>query len=105
MIEPPRQRLLLAQLEAQSETRRHLRVNRAQDHRPCRAADDHRSGEAAAAWSPCLSWTHAERRLFQHVAERTPARLGRIDALTRKLERQELAIVVLLSHHSSPAAP
>jgi hypothetical protein len=37
-------------------------------------------------------------------AELTLARLGEIDALTRKLEWQELAIVALRSRHSSTAA-
>jgi hypothetical protein len=39
------------------------------------------------------SWTNADKRLFQqHVAELALARRGEIDALTRKLDRQETAI-------------
>jgi hypothetical protein len=38
------------------------------------------------------TWTRADERLFQQlVAELTVARRGEIDALTRKLEREELA--------------
>jgi hypothetical protein len=50
--------------------------------------------------------TRADVRLFrQLIAELTLARRGEIDALTRKLERQELAIAALRSRQSSPAAP
>jgi hypothetical protein len=48
----------------------------------------------------------ADGRLFQqHVAELTLARRGEIDALTRMLEWQELAIVARRSRHSDTAAP
>jgi hypothetical protein len=39
------------------------------------------------------SWTNADERMFQqHVAELALTRRGEIDALTRKLDRQETAI-------------
>lgn len=42
--------------------------------------------------------TRADEQLFQqHVAEVELARRGEIDALTRKLERQKLAIAALQS--------
>ena len=77
MIEPLSSHVLLARMEAAQHETRSRRVN----------PDAHR-------------W-----RLFQqHVAELTLARRGEIDALTRKLEWQELAIVALRSRHSSTAA-
>jgi len=106
MIEPLQQRMLLARMEAaEGDTRRHLRIierqivsraerltvtDRVKRRQPRRGAS---------------TWTRADERLFQQlVAELTLARRGEIDALTCKLERQELAIVVLRSRPSSPAA-
>jgi hypothetical protein len=51
------------------------------------------------------SWTNADERLFQqHAAELALARRGEIDALTRKLDRQETAIAEFWTRHRiSPA--
>ena len=51
------------------------------------------------------SWTKADERVFQeHLAELTLARRGEIDALTRKLDRQENAIAEFQSRHHVSAA-
>ncbi|MCK1275980.1 MULTISPECIES: hypothetical protein [unclassified Bradyrhizobium] len=51
------------------------------------------------------SWTNADERLFQqHVAELALARRGEIDALTRKLDRQETAIAQFRTRHRVSAA-
>lgn len=106
MNEAMQQRMLQARIEAsEGDTRRHLRIierqivcraermtvtNRVKRRQPDRVASTR---------------TRADERLFQqHVAELTLVRRGEIDALTRKLEWQELSIVPLRSRHSSTAA-
>jgi hypothetical protein len=107
MIEPLQQRMLLARMEAaEGDTRRHLRiierqiVSRAERMTVTDRVKRQQPGRGAS------TWTRADERLFQQlVAELTLARRGEIDALTRKFERQELAIAALRSRPSSPAAP
>jgi tRNA1(Val) A37 N6-methylase TrmN6 len=51
------------------------------------------------------SWTNADERLFQqHVAELALARRGEVDALTRKLDRQEKAIAELRTRNRDSIA-
>jgi hypothetical protein len=51
------------------------------------------------------SWTTIDERLFQqHVAELSLARRAEIDALMRKLDRQDNAIAAFRSRHSITAA-
>ena len=51
------------------------------------------------------SWTGIDERLFQqHVAELSLARRAEIDALMRKLDRQDNAVAAFRSRHSIPAA-
>lgn len=106
MNEAMQQRMLQARIEAsEGDTRRHLRIIERQI--VCRAERmtvtdcvKRRQSRRGA-----LTWTRADERLFQqHVAELTLALRGEIDALMRKLEWQELAIVALRSRHSSRAA-
>ncbi|UPK40832.1 hypothetical protein IVB18_50360 (plasmid) [Bradyrhizobium sp. 186] len=93
MIEP-QDRHLLARMEAtQAETQRRLGVierqiaSRAERLTTTDRAKRRQHGRSAS------SWTNADERLFrQHVAELALARRGEIDALTRKLDRQETAI-------------
>jgi len=107
MIEPVQQRTLLARIEtAEGDTRRRLRiierqiVSRAERMTVTDCVKRRQPRRGAS------TWTRADERLFQQlVAELTLARRGEIDALTRKLERQELAIAELQSRQSSPAAP
>jgi hypothetical protein len=50
-------------------------------------------------------WTSIDERLFQqHVADLSLARRAEIDALIRKLDRQDNAIAALRSRHPIPAA-
>jgi hypothetical protein len=105
MIEPMQQRLLHARMEtAEGDTRRRLRIIERQI--VCRAermtvTDSVKRRQPRRGAS---TWTRADERLFQQlVAELTLARRGEIDALTRKLERQELAIAALRLRQSSPA--
>jgi hypothetical protein len=110
MIDSLSSRVLLARMEAgmeaaQHDTRRHLRiierqiVSRAERMTVTDRVKRRQTGRGASIR------TRADGRLFQqHVAELTLARLDEIDALTRKLEWQELAIVALRSRHSSTAA-
>jgi len=94
MIEPLDRHLMLARLEtAQAETQRHLGVierqiaARAERMTVTDLAKRRPHGRSAS------SWTNADERLFQqHVAELALTRRGEIDALTRKLDRQETAI-------------
>jgi len=94
MTEPRDRRLLLARMEvAQAETQRHLGVierqiaARAERLTITDRAKRRQHGRSAS------SWTNADERLFQqHVAELALARRGEVDALTRKLDRQEKAI-------------
>ncbi|WP_025038359.1 hypothetical protein [Bradyrhizobium sp. DOA9] len=51
------------------------------------------------------NWTNADERLFQqHVAELALARRKEIDALTRKLDRQETAHAEFRTRHCVSAA-
>ena len=87
-------RFALARMEvAQAETQRHLGVierqiaARAERLTITDRAKRRQHGRSAS------SWTNADERLFQqHFAEVALARRGEIDALTRKLDRQETAI-------------
>jgi hypothetical protein len=94
MIEPPDRRLLLSRMEtAQAETQRHLGVIERQiAARAGRMTITDRAKRRPHGRS-ASSWTNADESLFQqHVAELALARRGDIDALTRKLDRQEKAI-------------
>lgn len=101
MIEPLDRRLLLTRMEAaQAETTRHLGLierqiaSRAQRLTNTDRAKRRQHGRSAS------SWTHADERLFQqHVAELALARCNEIDALTRKLDQQEMAIAEFRTHH------
>lgn len=94
MTKPRDRGLLLARMEvAHSETQRHLIVierqiaARAERLTITDRAKRRQYGRSAS------SWTNADERLFQqHVAELALARRGEVDALTRKLDRQEKAI-------------
>ena len=107
MIEPMQRRMLQARMEtAERDTGRRLRiierqiVSRAERMTVTDCVKRRQPRRGAS------TWTRADERLFQQlVAELTLARRGEIDALTRKLERQELAIAALRSRQSSPVAP
>jgi hypothetical protein len=94
MIALPEPRALLTRMEAaQAETQRHLSIierqiaARAERLTITDRAKRRHHGRGAS------NWTNADERLFQeHVAKLTWARRGEIDALTRKLDRQENAI-------------
>jgi hypothetical protein len=106
MIELPERRVLLTRMEvAQAETQRHLGIierqiaTRAERLTITDRAKRRHHGRGAS------SWTNADERLFQeHVAELTLARRSEIDALTRKLDRQEQAIAEFRSHQRSCVA-
>ena len=106
MIEPMQQRLQAGMETAEGDTRRRLRIIERQI---VSRAERMTVTECVKRRQPrrgASTWTRADERLFQQlVAELTLARRGEIDALTRKLERQELAIAELQSRQSSPAAP
>ena len=94
MIELPERRALLTRMDvAQAETQRHLGIIERQI---TARAERLTITDRAKRWHHgrgASSWTKADERLFQeHVAELTLARRGEIDALTRKLDRQERAI-------------
>ena len=101
MIEPPERRVLLTRMEvAQAETQRHLGIierqiaARAERLTITDRAKRRHQGRGAS------SWTNADERLLQeHVAKLTLARRGEIDALTRKLDRQERAIAECGTRH------
>lgn len=100
MIEPQDRRLLTRMEAAQAETQRHLGVierqiaARAERLTITDRAKRRQHGRSAS------SWTNADERLFQqHVAELALARRGEIDALTRKLDRQETAIAEFRTRH------
>lgn len=106
MSEPLDRRRLLARMEAaQVETQRRLGVierqiaARAERMTITDRAKRRPHGRSAS------SWTNADERLFQqHLAELALARRGEIDALTRKLDRQETAIAELRARNRpSPA--
>jgi hypothetical protein len=100
MIEFPERPLLLTRMEvAQAATQRHLGIierriaTRAERTITDRAKRRHHGRGAS-------SWTNADERLFQeHVAKLTLARRGEIDALTRKLDRQEKAVAEFRTRH------
>lgn len=106
MIELLDRRLPLTRMEAeQAETKRHLDLierqiaSRAERLTNTGRAKRRQHGRSAS------SWTHADERLFQqHVAELALARRNEIDALTRKLDRQETAIAEFRTHHRVSAA-
>ncbi|MBJ7407918.1 MAG: hypothetical protein JHD07_33420 [Bradyrhizobium sp.] len=94
MIEPQVQRFLLGRMKAaQAETQRRLGlIERQIASRAERLTITDRTKRRRRADS-ASNWTKADERLFQqHVAELALARRGDIDALTRKLDRQEAAI-------------
>jgi hypothetical protein len=99
MIEPMQQRILQAGMEtAEGDTRRRLRIIERQI---VSRAERMTVTECVKRRQPrrgASTWTRADERLFQQlVVELTLAHRGEIDALTRKLERQELAIAALQS--------
>jgi hypothetical protein len=106
MIELQGRRVLLTGMEvAQAETQRHLGIierqiaARAERLTITDRAKRRHHGRGAS------SWTNADERLFQeHVAELMLARRGEIDALTRKLDRQEQAIAEFRSRQRACAA-
>lgn len=106
MTGPPDRRFALARMEAtQAETQQHLRVverqiaARAERLTITDRAKRRRHGRSAS------SWTNADERLFQqHLAELALARRGEIDALTGKLERQEMAIAEFRRRNRASAA-
>ncbi len=106
MIEPPQRRMLLTRMEiAQAETQRHLGIierqiaARAERLTITDRAKRRQHGRGAS------TWTSADERLFQeHVLELTLARRAEIDALTRKLDRQDKAIAEFQSRHHVSAA-
>lgn len=106
MIGRPKRRMLLTRMEvAQAETQRHLGiierqiVARAERLTITDRAKRRHRGRGAS------TWTSADERLFQeHVLELTLARRAEIDALTRKLDRQEKAIAEFRSRHHVSAA-
>jgi hypothetical protein len=101
MIELPERHVLLTRMEvAQAETQRHLGIierqiaARAERLTITDRAKRRHHGRGAS------SWTNADERRFQaHVAKLTLARRGEIDALTRKLDRQERAIAECGTRH------
>jgi hypothetical protein len=106
MIEPQDRRLVLARMEtAQAETQRYLGVIE----RQIAARAERLTITGRAKRRPhgrsASSWTKADERVFQqHVAELALARRGEIDALTRKLDRQETAIAEFRARgRTSPA--
>lgn len=106
MIEPSHRRFLLTRMDvAQAETQRHLGIierqiaARAERLTITDRAKRRHHGRGAS------SWTNADELLFQeHVAELTLARRSEIDALTRKLDRQEQAIAEFRSRQSACVA-
>lgn len=106
MIERQDQRLLLARMKAaQAETQCRLGLierqiaSRAERLTITERMKRRQRGRNAS------SWTSADERLFQqHVAELALARRGEIDALTRKLDRQETAIAEFRTRHRASAA-
>ena len=106
MIEPPDRRLLLTRMEAeQAETKRHLGVIERQIAARAERLTNTDRAKSRQHRRTASSWTNADERLFQqHVAELALARRGEIDALTRKLDRQETAIAEFRTHHRVSAA-
>lgn len=106
MIEPPGRRLPLTRMDvAQAETQRQLGIierqiaSRAERLTITDRAKRRHNGRGTS------SWTNGDERLFQeHIAELTLARRGEIDALTRKLDRQEKAIAEFRSRLRVSAA-
>lgn len=94
MIEPSQRRALLSRMEAtQAETQRRLGIIERQITARAERLTITDRAKRRYRGRGASSWTNADERLFQeHVAELTLARRGEIDALTRKLDRQEQAI-------------
>jgi hypothetical protein len=98
--------LTLVRMElAQAETQRHLDVierqiaTRAERLTITDRAKRRQHGRSAS------SWTNADERLFQqHLAELALGRRGEIDALTRRLDRQETAIAEFRSRNRGSAS-
>lgn len=106
MIDPPESCVLLAHMAvAQAETQRHLGlIERQIAARAERLTITDRAKRRHQTYG-ASSWTKADERVFQeHLAELTLARRGEIDALTRKLDRQENAIAEFQSRHHVSAA-
>lgn len=105
MIEPQDRRLLTRMEAAQAETQRRLGVIERQiASRAERLTITDRAKRRQRGWN-ASSWTSADERLFQqHVAELALARQGEIDALTRKLDRQETAIAEFRTRQRAFAA-
>ncbi|MFH0297867.1 hypothetical protein AAFX91_11595 [Bradyrhizobium sp. 31Argb] len=102
MIEPSHRHFLLTRMDvAQAETQRHLGIIE----RQIAARAERLTITDRAKRRGASSWTKVDERLFQeHVAGLTLARRGEIDALTRKLDRQEKAITEFRSRHRVSAA-
>jgi hypothetical protein len=106
MIELQERRVLLTRMEvAQAETQRHLGIierqiaARAERLTITDRAKRRHHGRGASIR------TNADERVFQeHVAKLALARRGEIDALTRKLDRQEKAIAECRTRHRVSAA-
>lgn len=102
MIELPERPLLLTGMEvAQAETQRHLGIIE----RQIAARAERLTITDRAKRRGASSWTNADERLFQeHVAKLTLARRGEIDALTRKIDRQEKAVAECRTRYRVSAA-
>ena len=106
MIELPERSLLLTCMDvAHAETQRHLGIIERQI---AARAERLTITDRAKRWHHgrgASSWTNADERLFQeHVTKLTLARRDEIDALTRKLDRQEKAIAECRTRHRGSAA-
>ncbi|MCK1494407.1 hypothetical protein IVB14_29355 [Bradyrhizobium sp. 180] len=90
---------------AQAETQRHLGVIERQIAARAERLTNTERAKRRQHRRTASSWTNADDRLFQqHVAELALARRGEIDALARKLDRQETAIAEFRTRHRVSAA-
>lgn len=94
MIERSERRARLSRMQAtQAETQRHLTIIERQIAARAERLTITDRAKRRRHVRGASSWTNADERLFQeHLAVLTLARRGEIDALTRKLHRQEDAI-------------